>query len=117
MVSAVETAEQFLGLNDIEDVLPLCISWINTRWVVSAHVEHNERVVLGVFKVISETFVVKTLSLSIVVLVLFGFKTKDLSDGLVNGPCWGWDQIVDVLVWVPLAEEHESKSESTSSGE
>ena len=80
---------------------------------MGAHVQHHEGVVLGGFEIGSESFVVKTLCNGVVISVFFGLEANDISERFVNGPGWVGDQVVNIFVWVPLLEEHKSKSEST----
>ena len=42
LVSVIETAEEVLSLDNLKDRLPLCLSWVDTSWVVSTRVEEDE---------------------------------------------------------------------------
>ena len=47
LVSRVEGREELLSLDDLKDLLPLGISWVDTSWVVGTDMEHDKGVVLG----------------------------------------------------------------------
>ena len=115
LVGAVEAAEELLGLDDIQDVKPLSLGWVNTGRVVGTDVEENKRVVLGGFEVSQKSIVVESLGLGVVVPVLLRLHAEKLAKSLVDRPGGGGDKVVDVLVGVPLGEKHQAESEGTSS--
>ena len=63
MVGAVETTEEFLGLDDVENILPLLLSWVDTGWVVGAYVEKHKGVVLAGLEVGNHAIKVESLGL------------------------------------------------------
>lgn len=71
LVSAVKTAEKFLCLYDIKNVLPLGISWVNTSWIVSTNVEHDKRMILCCLKIFRKSFEIEALSCWVIVSVIF----------------------------------------------
>ena len=75
-----------LGLDDVEDLFPLFGGWVNTGWVVSADVQENNGVVLGLLQVFSETFEVETLGVGVVVTVVLPFLADNLNKTSVKGP-------------------------------
>ena len=117
LVGIVETAEEILGLDDVEDLVPLGLSWVDTGWVVCAGVEEDEGVVLGSLEVILHAFEIEALGGWLVVSVTFPVITAKSGKISVEWPGWVWEEEVDILVWVPVLEEGESNSEGASSGE
>ena len=115
LVCAVKSTEEVLGLDDIKDVLPLGISWVNTSWVVGTHMEHHERVVLGSLDVSHHAIVVESLCLWVEVSVLLELISCDSGKSTMDGPCGGWHKEVDILVLIPVREESKSKTERSSS--
>ena len=75
-----------LGLDDVEDLFPLFGGRVNTGWVVSADVQENNGVVLGLLQVFSETFEVETLGVGVVVTVVLPFLADNLNKTSVKGP-------------------------------
>lgn len=63
LVSTVESGEKLLSLDDFEDLLPLALSGVDSCWVVSADVEHDNRVVLGGVEVSLHALKVQALGL------------------------------------------------------
>lgn len=115
LVSRVESAEVTLGFADVEDVLPLLGGGVNTSGVVSANVQENNRVVLGVLKVLTEAIEVETLGLGVIVAVGLPFLANNFDKTSVEGPSGAGHQDVDVFVGIPVREELETKTERASS--
>lgn len=94
--------------------MPLSLSWVDSRGVMGADVEHDNGVVLASVQVFLHALKVQTFSLSVVVAAVLPLVANKVGDGSVDGPSLVGDQEVDVLVRVPLREESETKAECTS---
>ena len=75
-----------LSLDDVEDLFPLLGGWVNTGWVVSADVQQNDGVVLGVLQVLGESLKVETLGLWIVITVVLPLLSNDFNETSVKWP-------------------------------
>ena len=117
LVGRVEGAEVVLRLDNVEDVFPLIGGGVNTGGVVGANVQENDRVVLGVLKILSEAVKVETLGLGVVVAVLLPLLAGDIDKTLVKRPCGSRDQDIDVLVGVPVGEHLETDTEGAGTGD
>lgn len=103
-----------LGLDDVEEVLPLGGSWVDSSWVVGAHVQENDTVVLGVLQVFGETCEVEALGLGVVVTVVLPFSANNFDNSSVEWPGRVWNENVDVFVGIPVSEELETETEGAS---
>ena len=117
LVGRVEGAEVVLRLDNVEDVSPLFGGGVNTSGVVSANVQENDRVVLGVLEIFSEAVEVETLGLGVVVAVLLPLLAGDIDKTLVKRPCGSGDQDINVLVGVPVREHLETDTEGAGTGD
>jgi len=70
LVGRVERTEVVLGLNDIENFIPLGGSRVDTGGIVGANVQKDNGVVLRIFHVLEESFKVETFSVGVVVTVV-----------------------------------------------
>ena len=70
LVGGVKGRVKLLSLDDVENLEPLSLSWINTGRVVSADVQHDNRVVLAGLQISLESLEVKSLCLGVVVAVI-----------------------------------------------
>ena len=87
LISTVECSKELLALDDLENFLPLGRCGVNAGWVVSADMEHDERVVLGVVKVFFEALKVEALCCGVIVAIVGPVLIADnISDGPVDGP-------------------------------
>ena len=82
---------------------------------MGADVEHDDGVVLASVQVLLHALEVQTFGLSVVVAAVLPLVANKVGDSSVDGPGLVGDEEVDVLVWVPLREESETKAESSSS--
>lgn len=103
-----------LGLDDVKEVLPLGGSWVDSSWVVGAHVQENDTVVLGVLQVFGETCEVEALGLGVVVTVVLPFSANNFDNSSVEWPGRVWNENVNVFVGIPVSEELETETEGTS---
>ena len=114
LVGGVKGRVKLLSLDDVENLEPLSLSWINTGRVVSADVQHDNRVVLAGLQISLESLEVKSLCLGVVVAVILNFVANELADSVVNRPGGLRGQEIDIFMRVPLSEECESKTQSAS---
>jgi hypothetical protein len=105
-----------LGLDDVEEVVPLGGSRVYAGGVVGAHVQENDTVVLGVLQVFGEACVVEALGLGVVVTVVLPFSADNFDESSVKWPGRVWHENVNVLVGIPVSEELEAETEGTSAG-
>lgn len=64
------------------------LGWVNSSWVVGAHMEHDEGVVLGIADVFLHSIEVESLGSWVVVSVLLWSLSEKSVDGVVDWPCW-----------------------------
>lgn len=116
LVGVVETAVEVLAQANFEDGFPLLLCGINPGWVVSARVKNDEGVVLCSIEVCLHAFEVESFGSCVIVTVVLPVVANQLCNLPMDRPGWVWNQEIDVLVRVPLREECEADSESSSSG-
>ena len=114
LVGTIEGGEELLSLDNLEDLLPLGLSGVDSSWVVGTDVEHDNGVILSGVKIFLQALEVEALGLLAVVAVILPFVADEVSDRSMDGPGRVGDKEVDVLVGVPLREESETEAESTS---
>lgn len=114
LVGGVKGCVKLLSLNDVENIEPLSLSWINTGWVVSANVQHDNRVVLAGLQIGLQSLEVESLCLGVVVAVILNLVANELADSVVNGPGGLGGHEIDILVRVPLSKKCKSKTQSAS---
>ena len=103
-----------LLLHHLANLLPLGLSGINARGVVSASMEKDDALRRGRLEIRNQTLKVKPNGVLIVVAVLLDLEAGILEDGTVVRPAGGWD--VDLLsVGIESLEERSSNAESTGS--
>ena len=76
-----------LGLHNIEDIIPLGGSRVNTGWVVGANVQENDGVVLGILQIFLEPVDIESLGVWVVVTVAFPLLADDFDKTSVEWPC------------------------------
>jgi hypothetical protein len=91
-----------LALNNFKNLSPLCLSRINTSWIVSTNVKENNLLIWSLIKVLKHTIEIKTLGLGIEIAIRFLLKTYTAWNCVVNGPSWGWCINFSSLHWVEL---------------
>ena len=112
LISTVKCSKHLFALDDLENFLPLGRCGVNTGWVVSADMEHDKGVVLGVVKVLLKAFKVESFGRGVIVAivgpVLIAYNISDCS---MDGPGRVGDEEVNILVRVPRGKELEAKAE------
>lgn len=94
-----------LSLNEIKDLLPLFLGWVNTSGVVSADVQEDNAFVLCAVQVLHQASEVESLGLLVEVAVLLAFHSYSVGDGLVDWPCGVGHVNFSALDWVELRKE------------
>ena len=117
LISGIEASHKLLGLNNVHNFLPLLFVKINTGRVVSTNVEKNDRLILHFLKISSHAFEVEALGLSVVVSIVVPLETAECGQVAMKGPCRVRKIHFSVFVGVPVAEESETNTEGTSTGE
>ena len=82
----VEGGEELLSLDNLENLLPLGLSGVDSSWVVGTDVEHDNGVVLSGVKVFLQALEVEALGLLAVVAVILPFVADEVSDCSMDGP-------------------------------
>ena len=103
-----------LGLEDVKDVFPLFWSGVNTSWVVSAYVQKNDTVVLGILQVFNKTVIVESFGLSVVVTVVLPFSANNFDESSVKWPGRIGNKEINIFVGIPVSEELHTETEGTS---
>ena len=80
LVGNIKVGEEVVLFHDLGNFVPLLRSRINTGWVVSADVQQNDGVVLGVLQVLGESLKVETLGLWIVITVVLPLLSNDFNE-------------------------------------
>ena len=55
LISIVEGSEMLLSLDDFENFLPFFLAWITSCWVMGAHVQKNNLLIICFVKIFKHT--------------------------------------------------------------
>ena len=76
--------------------------------------EHHDGVVLGSEEIFLHAIEIETLGSRRVVSVGLLLEASEASNSVVDWPCGGWGQEIDIFVLIPVLEEGVSNSERAS---
>ena len=117
LVGTVEGREVILSLNDIQDLLPLFLGGITSCRIVSADMEDDDRLVIGLLEVLKHTVEVESLLTRVIVSVLLNLESSFVGDTNMSGPGRIGNVDLGRLVGVPLSEELETNPQRSSTGD
>lgn len=77
--------------------------------------QNNNLFIFGVGKIFEHAINIKTSRFSVVISVVFPFKSSLLSNTSVCWPSWVWSVDLSIFIWEPSSQEIKSNSKRTSS--